>query len=230
MPAEWSSNQYDEVYATGGTDQIYDLPYRHSGYYPLFKAVARALRAHRARSVLEVGCGTGGFALLWLEGGGGVAYRGFDFSSTAVERAQARTGRPELFKVGDARSPSSYRDDFDAIVCTEVLEHIEQDLEVMSLWPAGTRCVCSVPNFGAENHVRYFQSEDEVRHRYGGLVNIEKVVRVKRPYLNDLSWRSYARELRWNRYRPKRLRMILGLTSFDRAGGWFLFSGTRTTG
>lgn len=227
MPKEWESAQYDEVYASGGADRIYDLPYRHSGYFPLFDEVARSLRASGVNSVLEIGCGTGGFAHLLLDRNAAIAYRGFDFSPVAVERAKTRTQRPDLFFVGDARRHQTYAGEFDAIVCTEVLEHIEDDLEVVANWKRGVYCVCSVPNFEADNHVRVFSAKEEVLKRYGQQIDIESIVQVKRPFLYDLSWRSYARELRWNRYRPRRIVQILGLESFERAGGWYVFSGRR---
>jgi SAM-dependent methyltransferase len=141
---EWESTQYDEVYASGGADKIYDIHYRRSGYFLLFKEVARTSRAHAATSVFEVGCGTGGFAHLLLDRGD-VAYRGFDFSRVAVDRAKSRTGRPDLFFVGDARLAETDTGEFDSIASTEVLEHIEDDLEVIKNWRPGVFCVCSVP-------------------------------------------------------------------------------------
>lgn len=226
MSKEWESDQYDNVYASGGADKIYDLPYRHSGYFPLFKEVTRTLRANGVRSVFEVGCGTGGFAHMWLDTGG-AAYRGFDFSEVAVARAKARTQRPELFFVGDARLAETYLGEFDSIVCTEVLEHIENDLEVVEHWKPGAFCACSVPNFDAENHVRVFSSKAQVVERYSPFIDITSVVQVKKPFLFDISWPNFARQLRWNRYRPKRIVKLLGLDSFDRAGGWYVFSGRR---
>jgi hypothetical protein len=73
------------------------------------------------------------------------------------------------------------------------------------------------------------RSEREVLKRYGRLISIQGVIKVKKPYLFDLSWKSYAKELRWNRYRPERLAKILGLASFESAGGWYVFHGKRTT-
>lgn len=228
MSKEYASDQYDSIYASGGVERIYDLPYRHTGYYPLFKEVWRTLNAHGCKSILEVGCGTGAFAHLMLDRGHDLRYRGFDFSQVAVERAGARVRRPDLFFVADARSSASYQADFDAIVCTEVLEHIDADLDVVEKWAAGTFCVCSVPNFDADNHVRHFAAAEGVRERYGGLIEIEQIVAVKKPFLSDLSWRSRVRALRWNRYRPANLLAIAGLASFQQLGGWYVFSGRRS--
>lgn len=227
MSKEYESNQYDAIYATGGYEGVYELPYWHSGYLPLFTEVQRRLAARGSKSVLEVGCGTGAFAHLLRDKSPGVAYRGFDFSPVAVARSAKRISSPESFYVADARLEASYSSKFDAIVCTEVLEHIEADLEVVSRWPAGTYCVCSVPNFDADNHVRVFKHEREITERYGKLIDIERVQRIKKPFLSDISTRHTLRALLWNRYRPARFLAILGLASFETLGGWFLFSGVR---
>jgi SAM-dependent methyltransferase len=224
---QFDSNQYDQIYASGGAEHIYELPYQHSGYYPLFNEVHRTLKRRGVRSVLEVGCGTGGFAHLLRDREPDVSYRGFDFSPVAVQRAIARLGQSDLFFVGDARVRDCYGLAAEAIVCTEVLEHIETDLEVIAQWAPGAYCVCSVPNFDADNHVRHFKSEIEVRQRYAPLIEIERIVRVKKPFLPDISRRSRWRALVWNRYRPGRFFAILGLASFASLGGWYVFSGRR---
>jgi len=222
-----STAVYDRIFSEGGYQGIYDLPYRHSAYYPLFKRVLRELVRHGSKSVLEVGCGTGAFAHMVLEKSR-LAYQGFDFSTVAVNRAVARTRRSYPFYVGDATAASTYEGrHFDAIVCTEVLEHVERDLEAISKWKRGTFCICSVPNFDSETHVRYFRSAEEVRSRYGQLIDIERVTLIKKPVLSDISLPNVLRALRWNRYRPRRFMEILGIGTFESIGGWFLFSGTR---
>ena len=226
MAHEWASDQYDAVYATGGEDGIYDLPYQHSGYFPLFKAVADALADRPTASILEVGCGTGGFAQLWTDRHAGARIRGFDFSPVAVQRAQRRTAAARFF-VGDARDPANYDEPHDALVCTEVLEHIEEDLAVVQQWRPGTFCVCSVPNFPAENHVRHFVDEAQVLQRYGAFFDAVHIRRVKKPYLYDISPANRWRQIRWNRYRPRTLAKILGWSSFEEAGGWFVLAGTK---
>ena len=226
MNQEFQSEQYDQIYADGGAQKIYELPYQNSGYYPLFWQVARRLKEGGAGSVLEVGCGTGGLAYL-LQQRSQIRYRGFDFSPVAVERARARLGQPGKFFVGDARRADRYGGEYDTIVYTEVLEHIDADLEVVGSWTPGVACICSVPNFDAGNRVRHFRSAEQVRERYGALLDIERIVQVKKPYLGDISWPSYLRALRWNRYRPARLAAIIGWRSFDDAGGWSVFSGRR---
>ena len=115
---------YDAMFTTGGYAGAYSLPYRHTWYYPLYKGVLAAVNRHGTQQILEVGCGTGGFAHLLFETSN-VAYHGFDFSSEAVRQARARTGRIDTFEVADATRAESYQHGFDTIVCTEVLEHVE---------------------------------------------------------------------------------------------------------
>jgi SAM-dependent methyltransferase len=218
---------YDSMYEDGGYLGVYDLPYSHSHYYPLFRNVLSIAKSHNVKSILEVGCGTGAFAHLLTERST-IAYKGFDFSETAIVKADRRVGRSDLFYQGDARNPASYAGTYDTIVCTEVLEHIEDDLPAMALWPPETFCICSVPNYDSETHVRYFRNEEEVRERYSGVIDIEGMIVIKKPVLSDISLRSRLRALRWNRYRPRNLLTILGLGDFDEVGGWFLFHGRKT--
>lgn len=216
---------YDRMFAEGGYGGTFRLHYKHTWYYPLYRKVLSIVQRHGGRHVLEVGCGTGGFAHL-LQETTALEYAGFDFSSEAVSQARARTGREDCFSVGDATIPESYPGTYDTIVCTEVLEHIEPDREVISLWKPGTRCVCSVPNFDSTVHVRHFLSEDDVLKRYGDLLDIDSIERLKKPQLPDISLRNRLRHLRWNRYRPGRLLGLLGLAPFS-DGGWFVFSGRK---
>jgi len=218
---------YDAMFESGGDAGVFELPYRRSPYYPMFRAVRDTLKRHAPQRVLEVGCGTGPLAHMLMQSMS-VGYRGFDFSPVAVEKARRRTGRHDEFFVGDATAAATYKGmPYDAIVCTEVLEHIESDLLAISHWAPGTMCVCSVPNYDADTHVRHFRSVDEVTRRYGGLIEIESVDKLRKPFLNDLSFASWLQAVKWNRYRPQRLLWLMGVSSFDRDGGWYIFSGRR---
>ncbi len=220
------SATYDEMFEEGGFGGVFDLPYRYSCYYPMYQAVVDELRTHHEVEILEVGCGSGAFAHMLVELGG-YRYKGFDFSRIGVEKAIKRTSRPDLFYVADAFCEDNYRDFGGAIVCTEVLEHIPNDLELVSRWPRGTFCICSVPNFDSQYHERFFRHSDDVLKRYGELIAIDHVRRIKKPVIADISPQNWIRELRWNRYRPRRLLELAGLGHFDKVGGWFIFAGKR---
>lgn len=218
---------YDDLFKAGGAAGVFDLPYWRSPYYPMFRAVREALRNHKTQHVLEVGCGTGAMAHMLFDSMS-LSYRGFDFSSVAIGKARARTGRNAEFFVGDATAEATYANvRYDSIICTEVLEHIEDDLLAISHWSPGSFCVCSVPNYDSDTHVRYFRTADEVAKRYEKLIVVDAIETRRKPFLNDLSFANWLRAVKWNRYRPDRLRWLMGHSDFDRDGGWFIFSGRR---
>ena len=227
MGSELSTDEYDQFHSV---QAHYGVHYRKSTYYALFRSIVRELREVRAARILEVGCGSGVLAQMILEQLPDVDYRGFDFSRTGVARAGERTGRKDVFFVGDARSPAAYEYDYDAVVCTEVLEHIEDDLGAIRNWRPGTACICSVPNFPYSGHVRVFRREAEVLDRYGSLLAINKIRRVAKPVLAETTWPDYLRRLRWSRDNPRKMLGLLGINRFDFLAGWFLFAGSRRDG
>jgi peptidoglycan/xylan/chitin deacetylase (PgdA/CDA1 family)/SAM-dependent methyltransferase len=217
---ERGADFYDRVHAES------DNPCSHAIFYPLFREVLNNIGQHGSRSILEVGCGGGLLATILLQKSG-AAYRGFDFSEIAIHQASYRTGRPELLSRADARDARSYELDYDTIICTEVLEHIDDDLDVIRNWKAGTWCVCSVPNFDWDSHVRFFRSCAEVKGRYGELIDIEAIMKIPRPVMPGGDVRRYLRNLRWSRNDPSQLLGFLGIQTFERLGGWFLFWGVK---
>ncbi len=211
---------YDPLYAADADQEA-----RHERqYHRLFRRVADIAIAKSLPSVLEVGCGSGVLARILIDGG--VSYTGFDFNRTAVEKAKKRNGSDRHF-VGDATDPASYTALHDGIVCCEVLEHIDADLEAIKLWKPGALCICSVPNFDDPTHVRLFRHEDEVKERYGQLIDIEWIERIPVSPIAGSTLREYLRRLRWSRDNPRKFLGLLGINRFEWLNGWFLFVGTR---
>jgi len=212
---------YNELYDYDywGRNDPATIPYRK-----LFRRVANIVRQNSIRNVLEVGCGSGVLAEMLIDSG--VSYHGFDFNSIAVEKARTRNGIGKHY-IADATDPASYKHDYDGIVCCEVLEHINEDLQTIRLWKPGTFCVCSVPNFDYPTHVRFFRGESEVIERYCKLLNIERIERLAKSPAAVLSWSMYFRHLRWARNNPKRFVALLGINQFNWHGGWFIFTATR---
>src|SRR5262249_2025728 len=107
-----------------------------------------------------------------------------DFSpkAIAIARQQLPSDGRTLVVVGDARTSNVYCSEaYDALICTEVLEHVESDLQVVSRFPSGLRCLCSLPNFPYESHVRHFTSAAEVAARYGEYFEGLDVMAVRGP-------------------------------------------------
>jgi 2-polyprenyl-3-methyl-5-hydroxy-6-metoxy-1,4-benzoquinol methylase len=158
-PSDW----YDRMFSRTAK---YQVAYHDSPYYFLWAVIADRVRHAELRRVLEVGCGTGQLAAFLFDQGI-EAYVGIDFSSKAVEYA-ARMAPAGRFLVDDARHSAIYEEiEHDVVICTEVLEHIEEDLSVVSRFPPRTRCMFSVPNYNSESHVRFFRDAAAVSERYG---------------------------------------------------------------
>jgi len=161
-----------------GLGEEYLRPYPLSRYYALWTVIADRIRRGGRQRVLEIGCGNGRLAAFLLELGI-EQYVGLDFSPVFINMAR-RLVSGARFIVEDARTSSIYTEfEYDFIVCTEVLEHIPEDLLVVSRFAAGTRCLCTVPDFPAENHVRHFRDTGEVAQRYGRFFTDFDVVALK---------------------------------------------------
>jgi SAM-dependent methyltransferase len=171
--ADW----YDRCYTETPT---YRDHYTRSSYYPLWTVIVDRVRRDKVRRILEIGCGPGQLAAFLLDQGV-ESYLGLDFSPTAIEMAR-RTVRRGEFVIDDARTSRVYTEfAHDAIICTEVLEHIQDDLLVVSRFLPGKRCLCTVPNFPYESHVRHFRDEDEVASRYGRFFHDLDILNLRSP-------------------------------------------------
>lgn len=155
--AEW----YDDVYRVS---EEYGVHYRKSPYMPVWESIAERIGAPTA--VLEIGCGPGQLAHFLHDEGLLSEYVGFDLSSVAVSSARERVpGR--RFEVADVHTTDLIdASHFDLVVCTEVLEHIQHDREVLRRIPAGKRVIATVPDFPSETHVRWFNGSRSVERRY----------------------------------------------------------------
>jgi len=193
-------------------------------YMPLFQRVTEIVSSNRMSPVLEVGCGRGVLAELMIAAE--VEYFGFDFNEIAVEKAKKRNGADRHF-VADATNARTYALPYNGIVCCEVLEHIDEDLGVMELWRPGCTCVCSVPNFDYQTHVRFFRSESEITARYDRLLEFARIERIAKSPKTGITWQRYFQRLRWSRNDPKSFLGHLGINRFEWYSGWFVFVAKR---
>lgn len=141
--------------------------YTQSGYYPIWTVLADRIRRDRIASILEIGCGSGQLAHC-LNDQGLSRYLGFDFSPERLNHAKSIC--PQLaFVLADALTTDLFaRHDYDGVLCTEFLEHVERDLDVLAKIRPGAHVYATVPNFPSRAHVRHFENADQVAERYSG--------------------------------------------------------------
>ena len=173
--AKW----YDDVYSSSPmyTDaKAEDLEY----WWALWSEVARIAHHLQPDTVCDLGSGPG-FFLAALERCGwlGTQYTGLDFSEVAValSRQRAKTIVPHKmprvrYEVADLRTcdiPAA-----DLYVCTETLEHVEDDIGLLRRLHPGSLVLFSVPNYDSEGHVRWFPDLVVTVAHYGQAVDIEQ--------------------------------------------------------
>ncbi len=172
---EQPSEFYDKAYNKPNT--IYDVAdYKKSVYYPVWREIINSIdeRNLKQSNVLDLGCGVGHFAKM-LFNNNIFIYNGIDFSKVAIEKAKEYNSE----EVDDMTKCISFTQadllnsqkllselNYNLVFCLEVLEHIEEDLLVLSLIQKGSTLIFTVPDFPSKSHVRHFKSRKEVISRY----------------------------------------------------------------
>lgn len=159
-PKEKDKNYYNQLFARSS-----DM----SRYTEILKTIGELVKG---QSVLDIGCGPAELQKYVLN------YRGFDFSDEAVRIADNKG-----VWQGNAYDRENYEGQYDVMVTTEVLEHLD-DLRVLENIPSGQKVIFSVPSFPCESHIRTF-TEITMRNRYAEVLIIEDVIRFN---LNKGKW------------------------------------------
>jgi SAM-dependent methyltransferase len=153
---------YDAMYSR--TDD-YRQHYTYSRYYFLWCVLLDRVQPADVRCLFELGCGPGQLAS-FLRDRGLRNYVGVDFSSECIRMAQSACSSFR-FVCADVFTSDLFNSlDYDVVVATEFLEHVEADLVILNRIRPGTRVYGSVPNFPDPGHVRHFRSAEDVRSRY----------------------------------------------------------------
>jgi trans-aconitate methyltransferase len=124
-------------------------------------------------SVVELGCGTGRLASLLVARAR--TYVGVDFSPRCIAEAQ-RFVPGAAFALADLRSDQLI--DAEVYVANEVLEHLDDDLGLLSRIPRGALVIVSVPSFDSASHVRHFPEPDDARARYASALLLDHLEHV----------------------------------------------------
>lgn len=159
-----------EYYEQFGSQDHLLLHYSNSHYYPTWLVISDYLLRDKHRAILDLGCGPGQFASL-LRDNAFDTYTGIDFSNKRIMQAKNLCPNytficKDVFVEGLLESI-----DYDVVVMTEFLEHIEKDTLVLKKISPGTRIVGTVPSYGGTAHVRKFDTPESVSARYGSLID-----------------------------------------------------------
>jgi predicted TPR repeat methyltransferase len=163
---EVSKYFYDGIYEQS---EKYQVDPEHSVYLPVWEKVCDALKARGALRVLDIGCGPGQFAQYLNAQIPDLEYIGVDYSQTAIREAKRKCPSAHFFERDLTEDNALAEFQADACIMLEVLEHIEDDCEMLARVPGGQWVVMSVPNFDSFGHVRFFENEDEVMARYAAI-------------------------------------------------------------
>ena len=158
-PAEWYDVSFEK-------NDHWKQHYSLSRYYFIWAVISDRIVRAGIDSILEIGCGPGQLACL-IRDKGVRNYHGFDFSSKRI--AHAKKVCPKFnFSQQDAYKTDLFTTyDYSAVICTEFLEHVEEDIVALNRIKSGTKFYGTVPNFPYTSHVRHFKNEGEVLTRYG---------------------------------------------------------------
>jgi trans-aconitate methyltransferase len=158
------------------------LPLEESPWLAMYEALATMIEPHE--EVVDLGCGTGRLIELLYRQGHYARITGVDWSAAALAEAQsyAKPGDDRTVQNLRVDSPSWLLSDLvdwkpdperagnTVYVCSEVLEHLNDDLDLVCRLPPGHRFLFTVPNFDSEAHIRTFIGVGDVWERYAGLV------------------------------------------------------------
>lgn len=172
---EVGSERHSDYYDAGYKEiEQYRRHYAESSYYFLWCVLIDRIKPAEVRCLFDIGCGPGQLGS-FLRDRGLRKYMGLDFSHECIR--MARSASPSLeFVCADAFTSDLFNTlDYDVVVLTEFLEHVERDLVILDRIRPGTRVYGSVPNFAHSAHVRHFNSKMEVCERYSSLFTAFRV-------------------------------------------------------
>lgn len=146
------------------------LPLEESPWLSMYEQLAALIAPHE--EVVDLGCGTGRFLELLRRREHYARMTGVDWSMAALTEAGQYTSDVPEFELADLREwqPDPNRAGNTVYVCSEVLEHLEDDLDLVRRIPPGHRLLLTVPNFHSASHVRVFPNVGDLWDRYAALL------------------------------------------------------------
>lgn len=129
----------------------------------------------RSTRILDIGC-SGGVLMLDLKAKGFTDVTGIDFSAEAIEQCKAK-GLSNVF-VMDAHFPDFKDEEFDLIIASDCLEHLEKDTVALQNWQRilkkGGKGLIFVPAF-----MSLWSEHDVINHHFRRYTREELVAKAK---------------------------------------------------
>jgi 2-polyprenyl-3-methyl-5-hydroxy-6-metoxy-1,4-benzoquinol methylase len=172
----YDASWYDDVMVEHGSPAM--EPLETSPWRETYERIVAMIDPHE--EVVDLGCGTGRLIELLYRQDHYARVTGVDWSVTALAEAQSYAkprhaeAPPPEWQLCDLMEwrPDGLRAGNTVFVCTEVLEHLEDDLGFVRRIPPGHRFLLTVPNFYSESHVRIFTGAGDVFERYERLLHM----------------------------------------------------------
>ena len=150
------------------------LPLEESPWLQVYERLVAMIEPHE--EVVDLGCGTGRFIELLRRSNHYAKTIGVDWSSSALEEASGYVSGNGLhdpsWRLEDLADwqADAERAGNTVFVCSEVLEHLPEDIDLVRRIPPGHRFLFTVPNFESESHLRIFPDVGDVWRRYSSLL------------------------------------------------------------
>ena len=148
-------------------------------YIELFKYLPSKDKCPR---IVDLGCGVGLLPKVLFDRGY-TDYVGIDISKRRLEIAkqivpEANFIYNDLFSLKSRKLIKSNK----LFVCIEVLEHLQDDIKLLTYLPLGSTFIFSVPNYPSVYHVRKFGNINVAIKRYKGILEFQnkRVVKLLR--------------------------------------------------
>lgn len=169
---EASNKYYDAVYKNS---EKYRISAENTVYVEMWEKIIKIITQNRYKSILDFGCGPGQFAEFIKRKIPEINYTGIDFSAEAIKIAKKKNPTCNFVKSKIPIYNLNSKFHFDVIICTEFLEHVDIDREILDHIPENSPVIASVPNFYSFGHVRFFNSEEEIKARYASFFSQLKI-------------------------------------------------------
>lgn len=176
MGQELNKEFYNETYTNGGSEQIYFKDFSETPWVNVWSEIINEIKINNYKNVLDIGCGPGQFASFLFTKVGFINYFGVDFSEVAIDFAKKNV--PEFsFLCANAKEFDFTSIDYDVVVITEFLEHVEWDIELLLKLKKGVLVLATLPNMDSEGHVKFLSknsetAKQEIKNRYGEICEI----------------------------------------------------------